>query len=106
MNFFHELFDLKDINIYCKGGSTLGLVVLQHLLTKSPTPEIMREFLELKLIKDWDFTILLEPLQDYKPLITIGETLNFRKIVSSSCSRMSAEIITSPFSVNLIALFP
>ncbi len=80
--FFRELFTLGNINIYCKGGSTLGLVVLQHLLTKSPTPEIMREFVELKLIKDWDFTILLEPSQDPKQIITIAEKYNFKNEAS------------------------
>jgi hypothetical protein len=80
--FFHELFTLGNINIYCKGGSTLGLVVLQHLLTKSPTPEIIREFVELKLIKDWDFTILLEPSQDPTQIITIAEKNNFKNEAS------------------------
>lgn len=80
-NFFNELFGL-NINIYCKGGSTLGLVVLQHLLTKSLTPEMIREFVELRLIKDWDFTILLEPSQDPKPIIAIGEKYNFKNEAS------------------------
>ncbi len=83
-NLFTELFKL-NINIYCKGGSTLGLVVLQQLLIKAKEQksiplahEMIETFGELRLIKDWDFTILLEPPIEYQTVISIGERFNFK----------------------------
>jgi len=49
--------NLPDNPIYCKGGSALGLEVLKSILNKEPTK--YEEFCTLKLIKDWDFTVLL-----------------------------------------------
>lgn len=46
---------LRDVGIYCKGGSALGLQVLKTILDKDKSK--YKEFKALKLIKDWDFTV-------------------------------------------------
>jgi hypothetical protein len=45
----------RDVGIYCKGGSALGLQVLKTILDKDRSK--YNEFKALKLIKDWDFTV-------------------------------------------------
>ncbi len=47
----------KDIHIYCKGGSALGLLVLKTILNKDKSK--YDDFINLNLIKDWDFTIIM-----------------------------------------------
>jgi hypothetical protein len=46
-------------HIYAKGGSILGIIVLKDLLLNKPiTQELINEYNEMNLIKDWDLTIV------------------------------------------------
>lgn len=64
-NHDNEMF--RDaLSIYAKGGCVLGLMVLRMMLQHSATVskstiEILEDFDSLGLIKDWDFTILINP---------------------------------------------
>ena len=49
------------LDIYCKGGSALGLLVLKTILDKDRSK--YNEFKALKLIKDWDFTVNMTEVQ-------------------------------------------
>ena len=51
----------RDVDIYCKGGSALGLLVLKTILDKDRSK--YNEFKALKLIKDWDFTVNMTEVQ-------------------------------------------
>ena len=53
--FAWSLKTFRDIHIYCKGGSALGLQVLKTILDKDRSK--YNDFIDLKLIKDWDFTV-------------------------------------------------
>lgn len=53
ISFIKKLIDL-DCDVYAKGGSVLGLQILQ--MFKDNT-NVFNEIMELKLIKDWDFTM-------------------------------------------------
>ena len=80
--------NIPDIHIYCKGGSALGLVVLKNLLDKytlgidnkytSEIDDKYTEFLSLKLIKDWDFTITDISEVHQEMLITEAERLGIQ----------------------------
>ena len=46
-------------HIYAKGGSILGIIVLKDLLLNKPiTHELINEYNEMNLIKDWDLTVV------------------------------------------------
>ena len=49
--------NLRDIHIYCKGGSALGLQVLKTILDVDRNK--YNDFVALNLIKDWDFTVVM-----------------------------------------------
>ena len=49
--------NFKDIHIYCKGGSALGLQVLKTILDVDRSK--YDDFIALNLIKDWDFTVVM-----------------------------------------------
>jgi hypothetical protein len=67
--------NLKDIHIYCKGGSALGLEVLKSILNKDLSK--YGDFVDLKLIKDWDFTVNM--LEEQKSrFINKAEELGFQ----------------------------
>ena len=60
--FINELLDFK-YEICIKGGSILGLQILNDIFEKSS--DIPTEFITHKLIKDWDF-VLFAPDADYE----------------------------------------
>jgi hypothetical protein len=51
----------RDVHIYCKGGSALGLLVLKTILDKNRSK--YDDFVNLNLIKDWDFTVIMSDYQ-------------------------------------------
>ncbi len=52
------LHDLIGFNIYLKGGSVLGLKILQMMINHGKlNDQTLKDFCELQLIKDWDYTI-------------------------------------------------
>jgi hypothetical protein len=61
----------KDIHIYCKGGSALGLLVLKTILDKDRNK--YTDFIDLKLIKDWDFTVNMSLEQQAQFIIKAQE---------------------------------
>ncbi len=68
--FIYELFD-KEMKVYIKGGSVLGLYVLKMIYDRYHNDVEMfskafQEFIKLDLIKDWDFSAIYET--------TIGES--------------------------------
>lgn len=57
-NLFIQDLLREDITVYIKGGTVLGLKVLQMILEKesgSNFERVFNEFLKLGLIRDWDF---------------------------------------------------
>ena len=57
-NFIEELIEQEKIEVYIKGGNALGLKILRMVYDKYPGKEFdtyFEKFLELDLIKDWDF---------------------------------------------------
>ena len=61
-----------DIHIYCKGGSALGLQVLKMILDVDRSKYM--DFIDLKLIKDWDFTVNMSEDQQAR-FVSIAEKL-------------------------------
>lgn len=56
---FLEELSYREFDIYVKGGSVLGLKLLQMLYHTYPGPEFvthLAEFLKLNLLRDWDFS--------------------------------------------------
>jgi hypothetical protein len=64
--------NLSENPIYCKGGSALGLEVLKSILNQDPSK--YTEFLDLGLIKDWDFTVFMSEEQKIR-FIDFASTL-------------------------------
>jgi len=58
--FIKEIIKNENIDVYIKGGNVIGLQVLKIIYDKYKNDDInfkkyFKQFLELKLIKDWDF---------------------------------------------------
>jgi hypothetical protein len=75
--------NIPDIHIYCKGGSALGLVVLKALLDNGYTDQKYQNFIELNLIKDWDFTIINVNSIHQTQIIQKAEELGIQNQASS-----------------------
>jgi hypothetical protein len=79
VGFIKDLID-ADIDVYIVGGNALGLKILKMIAEKYTGREfekIFQSFLELELIKDWDFSAYTN-----KP-ITEKENIEFDKLASS-----------------------
>lgn len=56
--FIHDLYKMEKISVYLKGGTVLGLKILQLIYNLHPGKDFEKYFnifLELNLIRDWDF---------------------------------------------------
>ena len=79
IGFIKDLID-ADIDVYIVGGNALGLKILKMITEKYTGKEfekVFQAFLELELIKDWDFSAYTQ-----KP-ITEKENEEFDKLASS-----------------------
>lgn len=59
--FIKDIINNEKIDVYLKGGNVLGLKVLKMIYNKyknndKKIKEVFNKFLELELIKDWDFS--------------------------------------------------
>ncbi|ARF10319.1 hypothetical protein Hokovirus_1_198 [Hokovirus HKV1] len=53
-----------ELRIFVKGGAVIGLKVLSAIPRKDQNYENFIKFYDLKLIKDWDFAIIIPPKYD------------------------------------------
>jgi len=59
--FIKDLINQEHMSIYIKGGNVIGLAVLKLIYSRYKNDEVkfstaFKQFLEMELIKDWDFT--------------------------------------------------
>jgi hypothetical protein len=81
LNVWKLLFEWSSENlpnnpIYCKGGSALGLEVLKSILNINLDQSKYDEFVDLNLIKDWDFTVFMSE-DEKKDFIDFAQTIGF-----------------------------
>ena len=70
--YIHKLLEL-EYTIYAKGGSILGIIVLKDLINYKVSEELINEYNDMNLIKDWNLTIINITKEQQTEIITLGE---------------------------------